>query len=76
VNEQDQWLSWLGLAIAIVVLNDFGLGKFARYTLLAVIAYGLLTNVERLQGVGNKFVNGLSLRRGSFGPGLSSSGSW
>jgi len=40
-------LSWLGLGIAVVVLNDQpDLAPFVRYTLLAIIAYVLLTNAE------------------------------
>lgn len=69
---RDPILAWLGLAIAVVALNDFGWGPLIRLTLIAVIAYGLLTNVEAIQDLlRDRFVPGLSLRRGR-----SSAGTW
>lgn len=61
MREHDQWLAWIGLAIAVVALNDFGWGPFIRYTLLAVIAYGLLVNIERLEPLIDRFVAGLRM---------------
>lgn len=63
MNGHDQMLAWLGLAIAVVALNDFGWGPFVRYSLLAVIAYALLTNVEQLEPLIDRFVAGLRLSR-------------
>ena len=47
-RDESGWiLSWLGLGVAAVVLNEYpGAGPFVRYTLLAIIAYVLLTNAE------------------------------
>lgn len=40
--------SWLGLAIAVVLLASFGMADVVRYTLIAVILYVLLVNSDRL----------------------------
>lgn len=57
--DTDAILAWLGLAIAIVALNDFGWGSMIRYTLIAVIVYGLLTNVEKLDALIKRMNAGL-----------------
>lgn len=41
-------MAWIGLAIALVVLAQYGLAAPIRYTLVLVIAYVLLTNADRL----------------------------
>jgi hypothetical protein len=65
MNGPDAALAWIGLAIAIIVLNDFGWGQLARYTLVAVIVYGVLTRTESLSPLFAKFQAGLAapLRR-------------
>lgn len=60
MNESDAVLSWLGLAIALVVLQEFGLGTFARYTLIAVIIYAVLTNVPRVSALFDRFERGIA----------------
>ena len=58
---EDEVLAWLGLAIAVVLLQSFGWGKLARYTLLAVIFYGLLTNIEKFGPLVDRWIAGVSL---------------
>ena len=42
-------LAWLGLAMAAVVLNDYpATSPILRYSLVLVIVFLLLTNVERI----------------------------
>ncbi len=54
-------LGWMGLAIAVVVLNGYpGTAPVVRYTLLAVIAYVLLTNADALSGPLGRWVADIS----------------
>lgn len=56
----DMILAWIGLAIAVVLLNDYGWGSLARYTLLAVIVYGLLVNGPKIAQLVERFVAGIA----------------
>lgn len=61
MKDNSAWyLSWLGLAIAVVVLADYpSAGPLVRYTLMAVVAYVLLTNTQTIAPVVERWVAGL-----------------
>lgn len=60
-DEESGWVvSWLGLAIAVVVLSEYpALGPAVRYTLLAIIAYVLLTRAQLFGPPIARWVEGL-----------------
>lgn len=64
--------SWLGLAIAVVLLASFGLAPVVRYTLVAVIFYVLVVNADRLAPQIARFNRSLaaSVQSNEAGPGI------
>jgi len=60
-DDQGGWmLAWLGLAIAMVVLDGYpATSPVVRYSLVLVVMFVLLTNVERIAPLVGGSVNRL-----------------
>jgi hypothetical protein len=53
-------LGWIGLAIAVVILNDYpATSPLVRYSLLLIIAYVALTNADRFVDPVNRSIDAL-----------------